>query len=150
MSTTMQINHIHIGCDHAGLVLKETLKAELLSRGYHVEDHGTDTFDSCDYPDYAKKVCKHVAEQENVLGILVCGTGVGMSIMANRHKGIRAALCASTFQAKATREHNDANILCLGERVTGQGVALEILDVFLNTPFAGGRHERRIAHFDAQ
>ncbi len=148
MPTHNPIHTVHLGNDHAGLSLKESLKNELLRQGYAIEDHGTHTLESCDYPVFAKAVCDAVSKNENEFGILICGTGIGMSIMANRHKGIRAALCASEFQAKATREHNNANVLCLGERVTGQGVALAIMQAFLDTPFAGGRHQRRIDFFD--
>ncbi len=138
---------IHIASDHAGLTLKEALKTYLTQQGFDVNDHGTHSAESCDYPHFANALCKAVLES-NGRGILICGTGLGMSIMANRHKGIRAALCGTEFQAKATREHNDANVLCLGERVIGQGIAQNMVDIFLQTPFAGGRHEARIAHFD--
>ncbi len=138
---------IHIASDHAGFALKEYVKNHLITQGFDVEDHGTQSTESCDYPNFANALCAAVLKTQG-RGILICGTGVGMSIMANRHKGIRAALCGTEFQVKATREHNDANVLCLGERVIGQGVAQSMVDMFLNTPFAGGRHEARIAHFD--
>lgn len=138
---------LFIGSDHAGFALKEVLIAHLREQGATVTDLGTHSAESTDYPNYAKPVCEAVLAH-NGLGILICGTGVGMSMAANRIPGIRAALCAYEFQARACREHNDANILCLGERVTGPGLAITMLDAFLETPFAGGRHSRRIALFD--
>ena len=134
---------IHIGSDHAGLELKHALKAHLEARGFTARDHGTDSPESTDYPIYARKVCRAVLNG-NARGILVCGTGIGMSIAANRCRGIRAALCACEFHARACREHNNANILCLGSRVTGTGLATSILDIFLDTAFAGGRHQNRL------
>ena len=141
--------HIHIASDHAGLALKNALMLRLSSLGHHLEDHGTHTAESCDYPVFANRLCDALLEKGG-LGILICGTGVGMSITANRRPGIRAALCANEFQARATRQHNDANVLCLGERVTGVGLAYAIVDVFLETAFEGGRHQRRIDLIDAQ
>ncbi len=138
---------LHMASDHAGFVLKEFLKNYAMAQGYDVEDHGTHSTQSCDYPVFAKSLCEAVVKS-GARGILVCGTGAGMSIMANRHKGIRAALCGTEFQVKASRQHNNANVLCLGERVTGQGLAQSMLDVFLQTAFEGGRHEGRIAYFD--
>ncbi len=138
---------IHIACDHAGLNLKNSIIKHLESKGYDIKNHGTNDATSCDYPIFAKALCAGV-KKVGGLGILICGTGIGMSIMANRIHGIRAALCSSEFQAKATKAHNDANVLCLGERTTGLGIALEIVDIFINTPFEGGRHEKRIALFD--
>ncbi|MCB9658875.1 MAG: ribose 5-phosphate isomerase B [Polyangiales bacterium] len=131
------------GSDHAGLTLKVALKARAEELGYVVEDVGTHDGTSTDYPDWAHRVAGRVAKGEG-LGVLVCGTGIGMSIAANRHPGVRAALCGDVFSARATRAHNDANILCLGERVVGVGLALLILEAFLETPFEGGRHQRRI------
>ncbi len=139
---------IHIASDHAGFAYKILVKAELERQGYVVEDHGTNSAESCDYPVFAQKLCQAMQNAPESLGILICGTGVGMSIMANRYPHIRAALCSCEFQAKATREHNDANVLCLGERVLGIGPALAIVNAFLHTPFAGGRHAQRIAMFD--
>ncbi len=138
---------IHIASDHAGFQLKEVIKSHLEAQGHTIKDHGTNNTASCDYPIFAKSLCASLLD-EGGSGILICGTGVGMSIMANRMKGIRAALCASEFQAQATRAHNDANVLCLGERVTGFGVALNIVDIFLNASFEGGRHQGRIELFD--
>ncbi len=139
---------IHIASDHAGLALKDTIKAYLENRGHKVHDHGTHTAESCDYPLFAQRLCQALLENKDAKGILVCGTGVGMSMMANRYAHIRAALCANEFQARATRQHNDANVLCLGERVTGPGLAMNMVDIFLTTPFEGGRHQKRIDMFD--
>jgi len=134
---------IYMGSDHAGLVLKDLLVKALADEGWTVEDMGTHSKDSRDYPDFAHAVCTRVLETGS-FGILICGTGIGMSITANRHRGIRAALCTHEFHARATREHNDANILCLGERVTAPGLAVELAKMFLATEFAGGRHQRRV------
>ncbi len=138
---------IHIASDHAGFKLKEAIKTHLKGQGHSIEDYGTNSTASCDYPVFAKSLCTSLLKQGGI-GILICGTGVGMSIMANRMSGIRAALCSSEFQARATRAHNDANVLCLGERVIGVSIALDMVDVFLNTPFEGGRHQGRIELFD--
>ncbi len=140
---------VHIASDHAGLALKNLVKEHLEAKGYCIHDHGTNTADSCDYPVFAQKLCQELLKDAGeAKGILICGTGVGMSIMANRYEGIRAALCGSEFQVRATREHNDANVLCLGERVTGPGLALSMVDIFMETAFEGGRHQRRIDFFD--
>ncbi len=137
---------IAIGCDHAALKLKNTIKDHLTSKGFEVEDFGCFSEQSVDYPDYAIKVAEAVAEKKCDLGILICGTGIGMSIAANKVKGIRCAHCSDTFSAKATRQHNDANVLALGERVVGAGLALDIVDCFVNTPFSNDeRHVRRIS-----
>ncbi|MDU2063814.1 MAG: ribose 5-phosphate isomerase B [Sporomusaceae bacterium] len=135
---------IAIGSDHGGLRLKEELKARLEERQIEFHDFGAYTEESVDYPDYAKAVAEAVVAGDYERGILICGTGIGISIAANKVKGIRAALCCDVFSAKMSREHNDANILALGERVTGPGLACMILDTWLDTPFAGGRHERRV------
>ena len=140
---------IFIASDHAGFNLKAELSAHLTTAGHIVQDLGTHSKDSCDYPAYAEKVCAAVLADESALGILICGSGIGMSMAANRHKGIRAALCTCEFQARYTRRHNNANVLCLAERVTGCGVALEITDIFLAEAFEGGRHARRVAMLDA-
>lgn len=133
-----------IGADHGGYDLKIAIKECLKSKGVEVVDVGTESLVSCDYPDIAKKLVKEVLK-ENVKGILVCGTGIGMSIAANKFDGIRAALCSDTFSARMTREHNDSNVLCLGERVLGKGLALDIVNVWLNTEFSEGeRHKNRI------
>ena len=136
---------IAIGADHGGVNLKEIIKKFLEKKGIEYKDFGTNSTDSCDYPDYAKKVCDSIISGECERGILVCGTGIGMSIAANKIRGVRAALCADHFSAKYTRLHNDANIICMGARTLGSGVALELVDLFLHTPFEGGRHEKRVA-----
>lgn len=135
-----------MGSDHGGIHLKNHLKAYLEGKGYTVVDHGTYTEDSCDYPDFAEKLCKDIVSGESgaTKGILVCGTGIGISMAANKCKGIRAALCADVFSAKMAAEHNNANVICMGERTTGVGLAEMMVDTFLNTEFAGGRHQRRI------
>lgn len=138
---------VHIASDHAGFALKSALALHLGSLGYHVEDHGTKNTESCDYPVFARALCEAVLHTGDA-GILICGTGVGMSIAANRTMGIRAALCSCEFQAAATRKHNNANVLCLGERVTGKGLAFAIVDTFLKTTFESGRHQGRIDLFD--
>ena len=135
---------IAIGSDHAGFELKEYIKRELSSKGYVIIDSGTDTNKPVDYSDFGFKVTNLVSDGEVDKGILICGTGVGMSITANKVKGIRAALIFDLYTAMQSRKHNDANILVLGARVTGQGLAEEIVDVWLNTSFEGGRHEKRV------
>ncbi len=135
---------IAIGCDHGGFKLKEAIVAHLKERGTQYKDLGTFDGGAVDYPDIALKVCDAVTGGEAERGILVCGTGIGMSIAANKVKGIRAAVCSEHFSARYTRLHNDSNILCLGERVTGPGLALELVDLFLDTPFEGGRHQTRV------
>ena len=141
---------IAIGCDHAALKLKNLIKAHLTELGFEVEDYGCFTEQSVDYSDYALKVAEAVSSNKCDKGILICGTGIGMSIAANKVKGIRCAHCSDTFSAKATRQHNDANVLALGERVVGAGLALDIVDCFINTPFSGDeRHVRRINKISA-
>ena len=136
---------IHIGADSAGYNLKEELIAHLKELGYTVFDHGTNSTASCHYPEFAGKVCKSVQQDlEGSFGILVCGTGVGMSMCANKYHGIRAALCGDTYSARMTRQHNDANMLCLGARVIGSCLATDILDAFLGAEFEGGRHAVRV------
>ncbi len=137
-----------IASDHAGYSLKENIKKHLVEQGHNVIDCGTNSEESCDYPDFAKALCKEINDGNAELGILVCGTGIGMSMAANKVKGIRAALCSDYFSAKFTRAHNDANVMCLGARVMGEGLALELIEVFLNTPFEGGKHLRRINMFE--
>lgn len=137
---------IGIGSDHGGFELKEKVKKHLEGRGLEYKDFGTYSADSCDYPVYGRAVAKAVASGECDRGILICGTGIGISITANKVKGIRAALCSDCYSAQATREHNDANILAMGARVLGDGLALKIVDTFLDTPFSGDeRHKRRIS-----
>ncbi|MGE4291710.1 MAG: ribose 5-phosphate isomerase B [Desulfovibrio sp.] len=135
---------LFIGCDHGGLTLKDALKPAIEKQGWSVEDLGTHTTESCDYPLIAKAVCAAVLQEEGSLGILICGTGLGMSMTANRFEGIRAAVCTNEYMARMARAHNDANVLCLGERTTGQGLAQGIVEVFLQAGFEGGRHLRRI------
>lgn len=135
---------IALGSDHGGFNLKEEIKKWLEEKGYSYEDYGTFCTDSCDYPDFALTVAQAVASGVCAQGILVCGTGIGVSIVANKVPGIRAALCHDSFSARASREHNDANILTLGERVIGRGLALEIVEVWLGASFCGGRHQRRV------
>lgn len=135
---------IAIGADHGGYSLKEILKQHLLERGLKVEDFGAFDTQSCHYPVYAEKVARAVAAKEAELGLLVCGTGIGMSIAANKVKGIRAAAVSDCFTAQATREHNDSNILCLGERTVGPGLAMRIVDTWLDASFLGGRHQTRV------
>ncbi len=137
---------IFIGSDHAGFNLKQQLISFLNSLSWVIEDLGPENNESTDYPVYAKKVCQKVLETEG-LGILICGTGIGMSMAANRIPGIRAALCTTEFQARFSRLHNDANVLCLGERVVGPGLAKEIVKEFLNGVFEAGRHSRRLEMF---
>ena len=137
---------IAIGSDHGGFALKQEVMEHLKKRGLEYKDFGTYSEASCDYPVYGRDVAKAVATGECEKGIIICGTGIGISISANKVPGIRAALCGDCFSAKATREHNDANILALGARVTGPGLALMIVDTFLDTPFSGDeRHVRRIS-----
>lgn len=141
---------IAIACDHAALKLKNDVIEKLGKEGYDVEDFGIYEQKSVDYPDYALPVAEAVASGKADKGILICGTGIGMSIAANKVKGIRCALCSDTFSAHATREHNDANILAFGERVVGEGLAMDIVDTFLKTPFSGDdRHVKRIAKISA-
>ena len=136
---------IAIGSDHGGYLLKEELKKHLEEKGIEFKDFGTDSTASCDYPIYAEKVCRAIQSGECDKGILICGTGIGMSMCANKCKGIRAAHCSDHFSAEFTRKHNDANVLCMGARTIGPGVALQLADIFLTTEFEGGRHERRVA-----
>ena len=141
----LEMRKIYIGADSAGFNLKEEFKEHLSSLGYTVEDMGCDSTASCHYPEFASRVCENVqADLEGSFGILICGTGIGMSMCANKHKGIRAALCSDTFSARMTRAHNDANMLCLGARVIGQCLATDILDAFLGAEFEGGRHAVRV------
>ena len=137
---------IGIGSDHGGFALKEAIKKHLEERGLEYKDFGTYSSASCDYPVYGRAVAKAVAAGECELGILICGTGIGISITANKVPGVRAALCSDCFSAEATRLHNNANILALGARVLGEGLALKIVDTFLDTPFSNDeRHIRRIS-----
>lgn len=139
-----------VASDHAGLDLKRALVEELQKRGLSVRDFGTDSSASCDYPDFAHAVGNALAKGEIAQALLVCGTGVGMSIAANRHSAVRAVVCSEPFSARASRAHNDANVLCIGARVVGVGTAIEIVDAFLGTSFEGGRHAGRVAKIDAK
>lgn len=136
---------VAMACDHGGLELKNILKAELENMGHEVVDFGTYTNDSVDYPDYARKAAFAVANHECEKGVVVCGTGIGVSMVCNKVHGIRCALCHDVFSAKATRAHNDANMLAMGQRVIGPGHALEILHAFFESSYEGGRHDNRIA-----
>lgn len=137
---------IAIGSDHAGFGLKQVIMKHLKERGLEFKDYGTYTEESCDYPDFAELVSQAIIKGEAEKGILICGTGIGISIAANRHREIRAALCGDCFSAEATRQHNDANILAMGARVTAEGLAIKITDTFLDTPFSNGaNHVRRIS-----
>ena len=138
---------VAIGCDHGGIDLKNTVITVLKGLGYTVDDQGCNSTESVDYPDFARSVSSLVVEGKCECGILICGTGIGMSMAANRIPGIRAALCNEMFAAKMSREHNNANILCLGARVIGPGLAAEIVRTWMTSEFAGGRHQRRIDMF---
>ena len=140
---------IALGSDHAGFKLKEKVKKVLTKKGIEFKDFGCNSLDSCDYPDFAKPVALAVSSGEFEKGVLICGTELGMSISANKIKGIRAALCLTTRMAKLTREHNDANILCLGARLIKIKDGLKILATFLRTDFLGGRHQRRVDKIDS-
>lgn len=135
---------ILVASDHAAFELKQRLVAFLREMRHEVDDLGVDGTDSVDYPDFAHRLADGVERGDGVQGILICGTGLGMSMAANRHAGIRAALCHDAYTAEMARRHNDANVLCLGARVLGIGVAEQIVRVFLSTPFEGGRHQRRV------
>ena len=139
---------VALGADHAGLPLKNEVRKVLESMNVAFEDYGTQDDKSVDYPDFAHRVAQAILDGKADLGILVCGTGVGMSIAANRHKGIRAVVCSETFSARMAREHNDANILCFGARVVGPGTARDLVEAFLSTDHAGGRHTQRVAKIE--
>lgn len=141
---------IAIGSDHGGFNLKNKIIKYLEEKGYEVKDYGTYSTESCDYPVYAKAVAKSVASGENEKGILVCGSGIGVSIAANKVKGVRAALCHESHSAMLSRLHNNANVLCLGERITGESLALDIVDVWLKSEYEGGRHQRRVDMLDEE
>lgn len=135
---------IVLASDHGGFLLKEAIREHLSNKGYIIVDIGAYNTDSVDYPDFGRKAAEMVAGKEADKGIIVCGTGIGISIAANKVKGIRCALCTNEFMAKMSRMHNNANMLALGERVLGKGVALDIVDIWLSTEFEGGRHENRV------
>ena len=137
---------IAVGCDHAGFAIKGAVVEHIKSRGFEPVDVGTYSTDSCHYPTYASAVCEKILGGECELGILICGTGIGMSMAANKHAGIRAACCSDTFSARLTREHNDANVLCFGERVVGVGLALDLVDAFIDAEYLNdGNHVIRVA-----
>jgi ribose 5-phosphate isomerase B len=139
-----------VASDHAGLELKRALVSEFEKRGLAVREFGTTSADSCDYPDFAHAVGRAIEAGEIARALLVCGTGVGMSIAANRHPAVRAVVCSEPLSARMSRAHNDANVLCIGARVVGPGMAVEIVEAFLSTAFEGGRHAGRVAKIDAQ
>ena len=137
---------IVIGCDHAGILIKDAVKTHVEKKGYEVVDVGTHSTDSCHYPVFAHAACEKILSGECARGILICGTGIGMSMAANKHRGIRAACCSDTFSARLTREHNDATVLCFGQRVVGIGLALELVDAFLDAEYLNnGNHVTRVA-----
>ena len=140
----MEIKKIVIGSDHAGFALKQRVKDHLAARGIDVIDVGTGEAVSCNYTIFAHELCETITRGDAPLGILICGTGIGMSMAANKHRGIRAACCSDTFSARLTREHNDANVLCFGARVVGQGLALELVNAFVDAEFEGGKHKTRV------
>jgi ribose 5-phosphate isomerase B len=148
MTETRDGKPVAIASDHAGFKLKEQLKSALEELGFDFEDLGTIDESSCDYPDFAHAVATGVVSGRYHYGVLVCGTGIGMSCAANRHRGVRAALCTESYAARMSREHNDANVLCMGSRIVGPGVAADILKTFLQTRFEGGRHGRRVDKID--
>ncbi|MCP3852730.1 MAG: ribose 5-phosphate isomerase B [Gammaproteobacteria bacterium] len=139
---------IGLGCDHGGYALKKEINKFLNTNGYQVVDIGCHSEDSVDYPVYAKELCEQVINNNVEKGIIICGTGLGVSMVANRIVGIRAALCSESFSARMSREHNDANVLCLGGRIIGVSLAIEIVDIWLSAEFEGDRHARRIKMFD--
>jgi ribose 5-phosphate isomerase B len=136
---------IVIASDHAGFALKEAVKNALVESGHDVADMGTDSTASVDYPDFGARAAAQVHSGRFERGVLICGSGIGMSVAANRFPGVRAVLAHNIWSARMARAHNDANVLCLGERITGVGLAMDILDTFLTTPFEGGRHQTRVA-----
>ncbi|BCW92631.1 MAG: ribose 5-phosphate isomerase B [Thermoanaerobaculum sp.] len=141
---------IFIASDHAGFALKRAILEHLRAAGREVEDLGTHSEESVDYPDYAHTLAARVAREAEARGILICATGIGMSMAANRHPGVRAALCHDAYTAEMARRHNNANVLCMGGKVTGEAVAKQMVDIFLATPFDGGRHARRVAKLEAK
>ena len=140
---------IAVACDHGGLILKNKIVAHLKEIGHEAVNFGTDTLDSCDYPDFALPAAEAVAKGECDRGIIVCSTGIGVSIVANKVPGVRCAHCHDAYCAEFTRLHNDSNVLALGEKVVGEGYALKIVDIFLHTEFEGGRHQRRVEKITA-
>ena len=143
-----QLMKIYAGSDHGGFELKKSLIKRLHELGHQVEDLGTHSLASCDYPDYAHAVAANVIADPGSLGLLICGSGIGISIAANRHHGIRAALCRCGLEAELSRRHNDANVLVMGGRIVGEALAIDMLEKFLGTDFEGGRHSNRIAKIE--
>lgn len=139
---------IAIASDHGGYKLKEKILEYLKEKNIEFQDFGTHAEESCDYPEYAKIVSNKIVSNEFDKGILICGTGIGMAIVANKIKGIRAAVCTDSFSAKSSRTHNNTNVLCLGQRITGEGLALNLLDIWLSSEFEGGRHKNRVDMFE--
>ena len=139
---------VFLGADHAGFALKEVLEEAIGELGHEAVDDGTHSGESDDYPDFGHRVAEAVLEHEGSVGVLVCGSGIGISMSANRHPGIRAALCHEPWSAEMSRRHNDANVLCMGERVVGQGLARAVLEAFLAAEFEGGRHARRVGKIE--
>ncbi len=147
----MEQKPIALAADHGGYLLKEAAMKHFDELGIPYTDYGCNGPASVNYPEYAEKVCTAIQNGKSDKGILFCGTGIGMSMVANKHRGIRAACCSDTFSARCTRQHNDANVLCMGGRVVGEGLALDMIDLFLNTSFEGGRHTQRLNMYpDAQ
>lgn len=144
----MEAISIALACDHGGYNLKEAIAKHLLEQNIPFKDFGTYSTASVDYPVYAKKVCYALQNNEFTFGILCCGTGIGMSMVANKQKGIRAAVLSDPFSAEMTRRHNNANVLCLGGRVIDSETAIHLVDIFIHTPFEGGRHQKRIDQFE--
>ena len=138
-----------VGCDHAAPDMKNEVVAYLRDKGYDVTDVGVNSTASCDYPVIAHELCTKIQDGSHKLGILICGTGIGMSMAANKHHGIRAACCSEPYSAQLTRLHNDANVLCFGARVVGEGLAYDLVDLFISTDYEGGKHARRVAMVDA-
>ena len=148
MNRDLKVSRIVIASDHAGFELKENIKEHLKGEGISVEDLGPDNSNRVDYPDYGIKLAKAVSEDENLNGIVICGTGIGMSIVVNRFPKVRGTLCSDLYTAKLCRQHNDSNVLILGGRVVGSGLAHEIVSTWLETPFEGGRHSDRLKKID--
>ncbi len=138
------VKKLVFGCDSAGYALKNTLIEHFKAEGYDVEDVGAYSDASCHYPEFASKVCEGVLACEGALGILICGTGIGMSMAANKYNGIRAAVCSDTYSSRLTRNHNDANVLCMGARVIGECLAIDVAESFVGAEFEGGRHAIRV------
>jgi len=146
----MAVTVVALGCDHAGFPLKDSVRRYLEGKGVEVVDVGCPSEESVDYPVFGAAVARRISKGEASRGIIICGSGVGMSMVANRFKGVRAVLANDLYTARLSRQHNDANALCLGARIVGPGLALEIIKTFMETPFEGGRHQRRVDMIDEQ